>query len=190
MSYKSASDSAHARSFAPVAGQCPKILVLGSVPGQASMKAVQYYAHPRNAFWPITVATIQNSPINLPQAHAIDYETRLTMACEHGLALWDVLSFCKRPGSLDNQIERTSEVANPIVEWLTLHPSVMRVCFNGKTAAALFRRHIKKEFEATVPPQQIEFVTLPSTSPAMASLTPEQKLNQWCAALAVDNTFS
>ena len=139
------------------------------------MKVAQYYAHPRNAFWPIAVATIQRSEPCFKRAHAINYEQRINLAVEYGLALWDVLSHCTRPGSLDSSIERASEVANPIAAWLESHPSVSRVCFNGKTAAAAFRRHLSAELEPTLSNRKIEFLTLPSTSPAMATLSLEEK---------------
>jgi len=163
--------------------------VLGSVPGRASLKADQYYAHPRNAFWPIVVARIQNTEPDYQQAHAIAYERRILMAKDHGLALWDVLASCNRPGSLDNNIERTSEVPNPIVQWLKRHPSVVRVCFNGKTAATAFQRHLRTDFEAALPQQHVEFHSLPSTSPAMATLTLKQKAELWGTALN-DKLFS
>ena len=172
-----------ANSFAAVAGQNPKILILGSMPGQASLKAAQYYAHPRNAFWPIAVATIQNSTPDYKHAHAISYAQRIQMATDYGLALWDVLASCERPGSLDSNIKRSSEVANPIGEWLNSHPSVVRVCFNGKTAAAAYQRHLVANQEAIQAPQHVKFFSLPSTSPAMATLTLEQKTANWRTAL-------
>ena len=177
------SHSALASSFAAVAGGCPTVLVLGSVPGQASLKAFQYYAHPRNAFWPIVVSTIDNTRPNHADAHAIPYEIRIQKATDYGLALWDVLASCHRPGSLDSNIERSSEVANPIGEWLRSHPSVVRVCFNGKTAETSFKRHLQAEVNATLSKRRIEFVSLPSTSPAMATLNLTEKFEQWRPAL-------
>lgn len=105
------------------------------------------------------------------------------MASDFGLALWDVLATCNRPGSLDSNIERASEVANPIGEWLSSHPTVVRVCFNGKTAATAFQRHLKANIGQSVPPQCVEFHSLPSTSPAMATLTLDEKAELWLAAL-------
>jgi len=93
-----------------------------------------------------------------------------------------VLARCERPGSLDSAIKRPSEQANPLLEWLTQHPSTLRICFNGKTAAALFRRHVMPELSSSLN-HQLECRTLPSTSPAMASLTLSEKAAAWKPAL-------
>lgn len=176
-----------ANSFAPVVGELPKVLILGTMPGQASLHAAQYYAHPRNAFWPILLSVINRNAPDFAQAQLLAYPKRLQLACESGYALWDVLAKCERPGSLDSDIRRASEIANPIHSWLVAHPSVTRVCFNGKTAAALFKRHIQNELSQDVLDRPIQFFTLPSTSPAMATLSLKQKQQAWLEALKIND---
>ena len=172
-----------ANSFAPVSGKNPYVLILGTMPGQVSLKSAQYYAHPRNAFWPILISVIQQSEPDSRTVQKLPYPDRIQLACEHGYALWDVLAQCHRPGSLDSNIQQQSAIANPINEWLAQHPSVVRICFNGKTADALFNRHVRKEFNETMADRSIEFFTLPSTSPAMASLSLSEKHATWLKAL-------
>lgn len=169
----------HAESFAPVAGTAPRILVLGTMPGQASLKATEYYAHKRNAFWPIVLSVVNNTTPDYVSAHQVTYSDRIQLLKKHHIALWDVLKSCERPGSLDSAISRQSERANPLLHWIEQNPSLKRVCFNGKTAAALFKRHITPKLNQAQKQLDVEYVTLPSTSPAMASLNLEQKTEQW-----------
>lgn len=171
--------SSKASSFAPVAGKNPRVLILGSIPGQASLNAVQYYAHPRNAFWPIALAAIKTTPLDYAAANTMAYADRLQCLTDSGIALWDVLASCHRPGSLDSRIERTSEIVNPITTWLSATPSVKRVCFNGKTAATIFKRHCYIGGKPPEPVASIEFMTLPSTSPAHASMNLADKAMAW-----------
>jgi len=177
------SSQVQAESFAPVAGQAPTVLILGTMPGQASLRDVQYYAHPRNAFWPIVLSAITGMEPDFASAHAIAYDERIELLKAHNLALWDVLARCERPGSLDSAIDRKSEVPNPLAEWISSQPSLKRVCFNGKTAAKLFTRHIPLAAERGKPGPSLEFITLPSTSPAMASLGLSAKTALWTPAL-------
>jgi len=176
-----------ANSFSPVAGEQSKVLILGTMPGQASLQAAQYYAHPRNAFWPILLSVINRKPVSATQSHQLEYRQRIQQACSAGYALWDVLAQCHRPGSLDSKIQRASEIPNPVQTWLSDNPTVTRVCFNGKTAAALFKRHIEKKLSQDLLDRPIEFFTLPSTSPAMASLNLEQKYQAWHSALTIND---
>lgn len=168
-----------ANSFSPVAGAVPRVLILGSVPGQASLQAVQYYAHPRNAFWPIALAAIHQTPLDFKAAHRLAYADKTSSLTAAGIALWDVLATCHRPGSLDSRIDRASEVVNPITNWLIATPSVKRVCFNGKAAAAIFQRHIYRSGKPPSSLAHIEFMTLPSTSPAHASMSLTDKAKAW-----------
>lgn len=161
------------RGFPPVIGTRPSVLVLGSLPGRASLEAGQYYAQPRNAFWHIMGAICRAHP-------GLDYDTRLERLTQAGIALWDVLYEARRPGSLDSSIVAASERVNDLVGLIGRHPSIGLVVFNGRKAADVFRRCI----EPVLGRPEIERITLPSTSPAYASLRPEQKLLQWQSVLA------
>jgi TDG/mug DNA glycosylase family protein len=161
------------RGFPPVVGAAPRVLVLGSLPGRASLDATQYYAQPRNAFWPIMGALCGASP-------ALDYAARLDALVAAGIALWDVLQEAARPGSLDSSIVAASQRTNDIATLVARHESIALVAFNGLKAAEIFRRHI----EPTLTRGDIVTVTLPSTSPAYASMTRERKLDRWRSGLA------
>jgi double-stranded uracil-DNA glycosylase len=154
-------------SFAPIWNTSARVLILGSMPGEASLLVGQYYAHPRNAFWAI-MGKLCGAFQNLP------YQERLECLQQAGIALWDVLEFCERPGSLDSAIVPKSAVVNPINGLLELMPEVRLVATNGGTATRLYKRHVK----ASVP-----HIALPSSSPAYASLNLEQKMGLWCEAI-------
>lgn len=156
-----------ARSFAPIADDRARVLVLGSMPGVASLEAQRYYAHPRNLFWPIAGALFGFDP-RLPYGQRISY---LTAA---GIALWDVVGECVRPGSLDARIEAGSVISNDIAALLARFPSITRVRFNGAAAETLFRRHVAPTLTASP-----DLRRLPSTSPAHAALGFDAKLAQW-----------
>src|SRR5262245_9622187 len=105
------------------------------MPGAASLQAGQYYAHPRNAFWPVLEAVW-----GIPATE--DYAGRVHAAQQAGIAIWDVLASCKRRSSLDADIERGSIVVNDFAAFLHGHPAIRAIAFNGGTAAQLFRRHV------------------------------------------------
>ncbi len=161
------------RSFPPLASTDARLLILGSMPGVASLDAQRYYAHPQNRFWPI-MARIFNFAPELAYAERC---RRLT-AC--GVAVWDVLQECVRPGSLDSAIEACSAKPNDIGHLLHLHPAIHNIFFNGATAEQLFRRHILPGLDL---PEMPGLTRLPSSSPAHASLDFEQKLAFWRHAL-------
>nr|WP_315847007.1 DNA-deoxyinosine glycosylase [uncultured Achromobacter sp.] len=160
------------RGFAPVATPHSRVLVLGSMPGVASLAQVRYYAHPRNAFWPIAAQVLGFDP-------ALDYPQRLQALQAAGIALWDVLQACERPGSLDANIRHDTLVPNDFAAFLTAHPTITRVCFNGGKAASLYRRYVVP----TLPKAHLEYVDLPSTSPAHAAASFATKLAAWRQAL-------
>lgn len=165
----------HARSFPPIADARARVLVLGSMPGVASLQAQEYYAHPRNAFWPIMGKLVGASP-------ELDYAERCERLRGAGIALWDVLRECQREGSLDSSIERASERANDFAQFFTNHPRIVRVLFNGQKAESAFKRHVLP----TLPEEKTNNLTsvrLPSTSPAHAGRTFEEKLAEWRAAV-------
>ncbi|MEN3111525.1 DNA-deoxyinosine glycosylase [Uliginosibacterium paludis] len=161
------------RSFPAIAEPDARILILGSMPGVASLTAHRYYAHPHNGFWPIMARILEFRP-DLP------YEERCRSLTAAGIALWDVLQQCVRPGSLDASIEHASVVPNDIEAFLRNHSGVKLICFNGAAAEQLFRRHVLPDLtKSRLPAMQ----RLPSTSPAHASLRFEQKLALWLQAL-------
>ena len=155
-------------SFAPVIGRNPRILILGSMPGVASLEAVQYYAHPRNAFWPI-MGELFDFDANT------DYPGRIARIAERPLILWDTLQSCVRPGSLDSAIERNSVRANDIPGLLRDHPGIRAIAFNGASSAQYFRRLVLADLDSA----SVELLQLPSTSPANAGMSYSRKRDAW-----------
>ncbi|MFY9328331.1 MAG: DNA-deoxyinosine glycosylase [Georgfuchsia sp.] len=158
-----------ARSFPPIENRKARILILGSMPGAASLHAGQYYAHPHNAFWPIMDALVGGAATALP------YRIRTLALKAAGIALWDVLASCDREGSLDADIRRDSIVANDFDNFFAAHRHITDVLFNGSMAEACFRRHVMPFMDCTL----LRFTRLPSTSPANASLSRSRKLDAW-----------
>ena len=163
--------------FPPIADARARVLVLGTLPGRKSLEMQEYYAQPHNAFWRI-MGQLFGAEQSLP------YAVRLKRLRAARIAVWDVLAAGEREGSLDSSIVRSSIVVNDFAEFFTQHPRIELVCFNGSTAAALFRRRVLP----TLAPDWAELPThvLPSTSPAYASLRFEQKLTRWSAVLAAE----
>jgi hypoxanthine-DNA glycosylase len=158
-----------ATGFPPVAAADARILILGSMPGRASLAAGQYYAHPRNAFWTIMAALLDFDP-------AIPYDERCAHLTRAGIALWDVIHACRRRGSLDAAIEPGSMTGNDLPAFLAAHAGIRTVFFNGSTAATAFHRQFAKRL-----PPDLAFARLPSTSPAHAGLALSAKLAAWRA---------
>lgn len=159
---------ARVHSFAPIEDGNARVLVLGSMPGQASLAAGQYYAHPQNAFWRIIAELLQCDP-------ASPYPARIAALKSARIALWDVLQSCRREGSLDAMIERDTQVANDFRTFFRKHGKIKHVFFNGAKAEACFKRHVAGEIDTG----SIEYARLPSTSPANASMSFERKLRAW-----------
>ena len=154
----------------PVADKKSRVLILGSMPGVASLRAQQYYAHPQNAFWPIMGDLVGASP-------ALAYPRRLAALKRAGIALWDVLACCFREGSLDSAI--VGEEVNDLAGFLAGHPGIARICFNGAKAAESFARGI----DLATLPRAVTLVRLPSTSPAHAGMNRADKLAAWRAVV-------
>lgn len=147
----------------------PRALVLGSFPGERSLQLQQYYAHPRNAFWPILGELLGFDP-------AGDYETRIAHLHAAGIGVWDVLEGCVRPGSLDSAIRDPRP--NPVAARLQPTASLRAILLNGTTAATLFQRHLDATLDAAITRQR-----LPSTSPANAGIPHARKRDAWRDAL-------
>lgn len=156
--------------FPAVARADACVLVLGSLPGQRSIAAQQYYAHPQNAFWPI-----------MRELFGIegDYDSRCTQLLKQQVALWDVLASSIRPGSMDSDIRMDSARPNDFATFFDAHAKLEIIAFNGKKAEQIFGRFVGTE----VVPPTIRCVGLPSTSPAYAAMPFSGKLLAWREAL-------
>jgi hypoxanthine-DNA glycosylase len=150
-------------SFAPISSPTSKILILGTMPGTKSLELNQYYGHNQNNFWKFMFQI-------LGEEFSTDYEMRKKLLVKNNIALWDVLQFCDRVGSLDSAIK--NEIANDFEDFLATHPQIESILFNGQKAAAFFKKyvHLTKEYKT---------FTLPSTSPANAGKTFQDKLYEW-----------
>jgi hypoxanthine-DNA glycosylase len=143
---------------------------LGTLPGQASIMAGEYYAHPRNAFWQIMGSIFGFDP-------ASSYARRVAALKSARVAVWDLCEAAYRPGSRDTAIAPASVRVNDFSALFAAHPSIEAVLFNGKKPEALFRKHV-----ASASVQRLEFRLLPSTSPAHAGMSFAEKRRRWAAA--------
>lgn len=159
--------------FPPVAAPGARCLILGSMPGRASLQADRYYAHPRNAFWPIMGELLGAGP-------ALPYEIRLQKLTAAGIALWDVIAACERPGSLDADIVGQTVRPNDFVGFLARYPKIDRIYFNGAAAEQAFRRHVLPRLVE----RPLRLHRLPSTSPAHAACNYADKLAAWSIIVA------
>lgn len=166
-------------SFAPIVDSNAEILILGSMPGQASLNANQYYAHPQNAFWRIMGELLDFDPKTAP------YTEKTNALKSAHIALWDVLQSCRRHGSLDSSIETPSETVNDFPTFFTTYPLIHTVFFNGTKAEDSFRRYVLK-VNQPVAIRHLQLTRLPSTSPANATLSFVQKHDQWKQKLGAE----
>lgn len=160
-------------SFPPVADVGARVLILGSMPGKASLQAARYYAHERNAFWSIMGELIGAGP-------QLDYPQRLAKLQAAGFALWDVIAACERASSLDADIVGASVRLNDFSAFFAVHRSIERVFFNGAAAETSFRRLVLPRLNC----QPLTLIRLPSTSPAHAARSYAEKLAAWSAIVA------
>lgn len=164
-------------SFPPIESRNARVMILGSMPGMASLAANQYYAHPRNAFWRIVAETVGFDP-------ALPYNGRVRAVKAAGIAVWDVLQSCTREGSLDSGIDRNSLKVNDFGSFFRTHPAIERVYFNGAKAEECFNGHVLGKIETGA----ICYARLPSTSPAHASLSFAQKRKAWRVIVEASKT--
>lgn len=148
--------------LSPVTGPEPLVLVLGSFPSVLSLTHSEYYGNPRNRFWAVMEELFGILA-------TLSYPERCLRLTREGIALWDVVAACSRPGSADSRIRDPEP--NDIAGFVRAHPAVRLVALNGSTAGRLYHRL------AEVP--GIPSVTLPSTSPANAAVTFAEKVRQW-----------
>lgn len=149
------------------------------MPGPASLLRNEYYGHQQNHFWRIIGEILDFDPGDT-------YAARVNALREARIAVWDVLRSCERPGALDSSIVvRTAEV-NDFVGFVSAHPRLRRIVFNGATAERLFRKRVMPSLGGAV--ERIDLVRVPSTSPANASIPLSQKLAEWRTACAIWTT--
>ena len=157
-------------SFPPIAAPDARVLVLGTMPSIASLAKRQYYGHPQNSFWPI-MGRLFGAGRELP------YDQRQRILRERGVAVWDVLRECYREGSLDSDIQIESESHNDFATFFRRHPQIGSVFFNGQKSESLFSRHVLPTIADL--DRKFRYVRLPSTSPAHAGRSFEEKLAAW-----------
>lgn len=153
------------RSFPPVTAPDTHILILGSLPGEASLAHGQYYAHPQNKFWKLL-----GDVIGVDLA-GLEYQQRLSMLLDHHIGLWDVIADAHRIGSLDSAIRDHSR--NDLMALIDTLPALTTIAFNGGTAAKLGIKALGERAK------QYRILPLPSSSPAHATLSYAQKLGEW-----------
>ena len=151
------------RSMAPAGSGDARLLILGSLPGEASLKAQRYYAHPQNQFWRLLGAAIGE------ELAGMEYERRLERLGARRIALWDVVGEARRQGSLDGAIRGATP--NKLVDYVATHPRLQAIAFNGQTAARLGRLALSEADGLTL-------IDLPSSSPAY-TLPLAWKLERW-----------
>lgn len=151
------------QSFEPIIGHQPKVMILGSLPGEKSLELQQYYGFPQNRFWKLMFQIYQ-------QEFSADYSTRLELIKANKLILWDVAHSAERIGSLDSAIN--NEVPNDLHRLIQKHRTIEKIIFNGKKAEQMYRRFFE-------PISNIQYYTNPSTSPANASYSFDRLLTIW-----------
>jgi len=157
--------------FPPILDSNTRILFLGSFPSIASFEQSFYYAHPRNAFW-LIMEEIFGVTFR-------DNEDKKCFCIQMGIGLWDVIGSCERSNSSDSNLKNI--VPNDFMKLLTEYPNIKVIAFTGKKAFDLFQKYFKE--------LEIETVLLPSTSPAHATMTREEKAARYKAFLTRFSTL-
>lgn len=153
-----------------------QILILGSMPSVASLAKQQYYGHPRNTFWRIMGALFNDDkPIAYSQANR--------MLEAQGIAVWDVLKSCARQGSLDSAIEESTIKINDFARLFNSFGNIKQVFFNGGTAQALYKKYVYPDLPAKY--KAFNHTKIPSTSPAYAAMSYQDKLAAWSVLKAL-----
>jgi double-stranded uracil-DNA glycosylase len=155
-------------SFPPIVAASSRVLILGTMPGDESLRQQQYYAHPRNQFWRI-LAEIYHVPF--PET----YPEREALVLQKQLALWDVVQHCEREGSLDQAIRKA--VPNDFQRLFTHYPTLRAIIFNGQKAHDLFEHKVVKQ-QLLDGAEHLPRLLMPSTSPA-ATLPISAKIERW-----------
>jgi TDG/mug DNA glycosylase family protein len=166
------------QSFAPCVDTRARILILGTLPGEESLRLQRYYGNPRNLFWRV-LADVFEEP------HVVEYEQQKALLKRNRIALWDVLHSAERIGSLDSAIR--NPVPNDIAKLLVDYPRLRTIAFNGLRAQSLFRQFIAATL--TIPPDKLRMSALPSTSPTPSrkAVTYQEKVARWRAFLNAED---
>lgn len=151
------------KSFAPIADEQSRLLILGSMPGDRSLQLAEYYGHPQNRFWKLIAQLTNTKELD-------SYDMKLMMLKKSGIALWDVAHQANRPGSMDSSM--SGEIPNDIAGFIHTHQKIRAIAFNGRKAEQLYARHFPY-----LP--HIHYYSLPSTSPANAGYSFEKLCNAW-----------
>jgi double-stranded uracil-DNA glycosylase len=170
--------------FPPILGASARVLILGSLPSQKSLQKLEYYGNPQNVFWRIMGEIIGAGP-------ELQYQERVKILIRNGIAVWDVLAASVRSGSMDSAIDEATARANDFDSILVGQSDFQLVCFNGQSAARFFDRLVPQKVRQSM--QDLEFVTLPSTSPAHAAMSFPTKLKRWSvivSAMPVDRSVT
>lgn len=156
------------KSFDPIIGKQPKVIILGSLPGEKSLELQQYYGFPQNRFWKIMFKFFN-------QDFSDNYQTRINLIQNNLMILWDVAYSAERKGSLDSAIN--NEEPNDIESIINQYPTIKLIIFNGKKSEQIYKRFFK-------PIENIKNVALPSTSPANAGYTFDRLYQLWYETLS------
>lgn len=155
------------QAFPPLVNQNSKILILGTMPGEKSLELQEYYGNKGNSFWKL-LFTLFNRP--LPK----EYIEKKQLLEENNIALWDVLAYCERTGSLDSNIK--NEKANDFESFYKQYPNIKHVFFSSKNASNFYDKYVGRK-------KDLRYSILPSPSGANASKSFLQKLEEWEAIL-------
>ena len=145
-------------------------MILGSFPGGESLRKQEYYGHPRNVFWFIIQKLLNINDV-------LSYPEKVRALSTHGVAVWDVLFSCRRKGSLDSSIDDKTIMVNDFISFFQIYREIKWVFFNGTRAEKEYQRRVLNLVESFR--KDMHYQRLPSTSPAMAMLTRDEKLAQW-----------
>lgn len=151
------------KAFPPIADENSRILILGTMPGEKSLELQQYYGNRGNQFWKILFEIFE-------EEFSLNYDTRISLLKQNGIALWDVLQHCEREGSLDSNIK--NEAANDFEFFYNTHPQIRHIFFSSKNAAAYYDKYVGRR-------EDMVYDVLPSPSGANASMRPAEKLEIW-----------
>jgi len=151
------------KAFSPIVFPDSKILILGTMPGEKSLELQEYYGNRGNQFWRLMFEIFKK-----PIVH--DYKEKVQLLNEYRIALWDVLAYCEREGSLDSNIK--NEMPNNFEKFHKEHPGISHIFFSSKNAAAYYDKYVGRR-------ENISYTILPSPSGANATKPYSVKLEEW-----------